>query len=80
MNITTKLSATQHIILELGACSPCTVGHLVGALRKQHDASCDAYDVACSLNLLIQQGYVQLYDDAVSWDLTQKGSEYLTTI
>lgn len=76
---TIKLSCTQHIVLELGACMPCSVGHLIGALRLQHDAGVDAYDVACALNLLIKSGYVELYDDAISWNLTDKGCEYLKT-
>lgn len=79
MNKTTKLSATQHIVLELGACMPCSVNHLVHALRDQHDFEANAYDVACSLNLLIKQGYVELYDDAISWNLTDAGCEYLKT-
>lgn len=67
MNKTIKLTREQHVVFELGACSPCSVNHLIHALRQQWDFEANAYSVACALNELMKLGYVDLYDDATSW-------------
>lgn len=76
---TNKLSASQHIVLELGASAPCSASYLVHTLHMQHDANTDAYEVSRCLNLLMREGYVELYDDATTWQLTEQGVAYLRT-